>query len=135
LFPTLAQLCSVVPPENVQGQSLVPMLKDPSSVGRGWALTQVTRGGAQNRNRFFGYSLRTPRWRYTEWDQGKEGRELYDHDRDPKELTNLASDPKHANTINELSEQLQLAVKTTLPASGETPKIKEGMWAPLLAAP
>ncbi len=53
------------------GQSLVPMLKDPNFVGRGWALTQVTRGpatpaAAQRSNAkksFFGYSLRTPRWR------------------------------------------------------------------------
>ena len=43
LFPTLAELCGVSPPENLQGQSLVPMLKDPDVPGRGWALTQVTR--------------------------------------------------------------------------------------------
>jgi len=41
--------------------------------------------------RFFGYSLRTARWRYTEWDQGDQGRELYDHDADPRELVNLAA--------------------------------------------
>ncbi|MEQ1825272.1 MAG: sulfatase [Pirellula sp.] len=135
LFPTLAQLCGVTPPENIHGQNMVPILKDPKTVGRGWALTQVTRGGAQNRNRYFGYSLRTARWRYTEWDAGREGLELYDHDKDPKEIVNLAKDPAHSKTIAELSEQMKSAVKSSFPASGETPPIKDGLWAPLLAAP
>jgi iduronate 2-sulfatase len=146
LFPTLAELCGLKTPENVQGQSLVPMLKDPSVVGRGWAITQVTRGGGPNRatvtrdvssegKRFFGYTLRTPRWRYTEWDEGKQGRELYDHDADPREITNLANDPQHAQTIEELSLQLRAAVKSTFPPSGKTPEIQAGLWAPNLTEP
>ncbi len=144
IFPTLAKLCGVKPPANLQGQSLVPILKDPAVKGRGWALTQVVRGGGIRRfgaspatgddgNRFFGYSLRTPRWRYTEWDEGKQGRELYDHDADPKELTNLAEKTEHAATVTQLSEQLRAVVKTTFPATGETPKVQPGLWAPILA--
>ena len=102
--------------------------------GRGWAITQVTRGGGRN-GRFFGYTLRTPRYRYTEWDEGEEGRELYDHDADPRELTNLAEKPEHAKTVAELSKQLQAAVKTTFPPSGETPELREGLWAPNLTNP
>lgn len=146
LFPTLAELCGVTAPANVQGQSLVPMLKDPTVVGRGWALTQVVRGGGFRRfgaspaaadegKRFFGYSLRTPRWRYTEWDEGRQGRELYDHDKDPRELTNLAKDEAHANTVEELSQQIHIATKTTFPPSGQTPAIQAGLWAPNLTEP
>jgi iduronate 2-sulfatase len=145
LYPTLAELCGVDPPENLQGQSLVPMLKDASATGRGWALTQVTRGGRARRGpsvaegregpRFFGYSLRTPRWRYTEWDEGREGRELYDHDADPKELTNLADDPNYGQTVAELSQQLHEAVKSALPPSGQTPELREDVWAPNLTDP
>lgn len=144
LFPTLTELCGVKSSANIQGQSLVAMLKDPSTVGRGWAMTQVTRGpvgprATQNPNAkdksFFGYSLRTPRWRYTEWDSGNQGRELYDHDSDPLELTNLSSQPEHAKTVEELSKQLQSAAKSTFPPSGEIPEVKTAFWAPLLTEP
>ena len=133
LFPTLTELCGVKPPANVQGQSLVPLLKDPSATGRGWAITQVSRGGGAKQ--FFGYSLRTPRWRYTEWDEGAKGRELYDHDADPREITNMANDPAHAKTVDDLSHQLRAAAKTTFPPSGQTPEIKPGLWAPNLTDP
>lgn len=146
LYPTLAELCGVKAPGNLQGQSLVPMLKDPQVTGRGWALTQVMRGGGAARAsvttnvgadgpRFFGYSLRTPRWRYTEWQEGKKGRELYDHDADPRELTNLAEKPDYAKTVEELSQQVRVAAKTTFPASGVTPELQPGLWAPNLTEP
>lgn len=133
LFPTLAELTGIDKPNNLQGQSLVPMLKDPSFVGRGWALTQVTRGRPQER--WFGYSLRTPRWRYTEWDQGRAGRELYDHQTDPRELTNLAERPEHADTVKQLAAELKAAVESTFPADGKSPPVREGLWAPLLVKP
>ena len=147
LYPTLAELCGVKAPENLQGQSLAGILKDTSQPGRGWVLSQVVRGGGfkrmgasaaagDNGKRIFGYSLRTPRWRYTEWDEGREGRELYDHETDPKELTNLAEKADHAATLAELSKQLQAAAKASFPADGVTPKVQEaGMWAPNLTKP
>lgn len=146
VFKTLAELCQVDTPDNVQGQSLVPILKDATATGRGWALTQVVRGGGRARatvsrdngsqgNQFFGYSLRTPRYRYTEWDEGEQGRELYDHDKDPRELTNLADDPAHADTVKKLSQQLREAVGTTFPKSGKTPEVKPATWAPNLTNP
>jgi uncharacterized sulfatase len=39
-----------------------------------------------------GCSVRTERWRYTEWDDGRHGAELYDHQADPRELHNLAGE-------------------------------------------
>lgn len=139
LYPTLAELAGVRAPENLQGQSLVPILKDPSAKGRGWALTQVVRGGGQPKaggKRFFGYSLRTDRWRYTEWDEGAKGAELYDHENDSGELSNLAGKPEHAATVAELSERLRAAVKGSFPPDGTTPPIKEGPpWAPNLMEP
>ena len=126
LFPTLAELCGVTAPDNLQGQSLVPLLSDPQQPGRNWALTQVVRRGRQGQ--FFGYSLRTLRWRYTEWDQGRAGRELYDHEADPRELTNLADAPAHAEAQAQLASLLQKAVAGTLPAGGVIPTVKPGGW-------
>jgi iduronate 2-sulfatase len=146
LYPTLTELCGVKPPANLQGQSLVPMLKNASAAGRGWALTQVVRGGGFNRMgaspavgdkgaRIFGYTLRTTRWRYTEWDEGRKGRELYDHDADAKELTNLADVAAHSETVKSLSAQLREAAKSTFPADGKTPELGTATWAPNLTDP
>ncbi len=135
LYPTLTALCGVPGPDNLQGQDLGPMLRDPSHVGRGWALTQVERTRPEEPRRYFGYSLRTPRWRYTEWDEGAMGRELYDHEGDPKESTNLAARTSHAAVVERLSAELRAAVASTFPPSGRTPPLREGLWAPMLVAP
>ena len=138
LYLTLTELCGVDAPDNVQGQSLAPVLKDAKAEGRGWALSQVDRNrGAKSPEgkRYSGYSLRTPRWRYTEWDEGREGRELYDHERDPKELINLADNPAYATPVAEMSKQLRTAVEATFPPSGKAPTLREGMWMPNLTNP
>ena len=54
-----------------------------------------------------GRSVRTERFRYTEWDGGKEGTELYDQEKDPKEYHNLAKDPKYAGTAGAMQKLLQ----------------------------
>ncbi len=132
LFPTLANLCDVKTPENIQGQNLTPILADTSKPGRGWALTQVVRRQGKDQQTFFGYSLRTPRWRFTEWDEGQRGRELYDHESDPHELTNLAASNKHAETVAKLSTMLRNAAQSTMPASGKIPTVNGSKWIPFL---
>lgn len=133
LYPTLCEMCDVKGPSNLQGQSLVPMLNDPNEVGRGWALTEVARGN--RRDPEYGYTLRTPRWRFTMWNDGKNGLELYDHDQDPLEQTNLAKASAHAGLVEELSSRIRDAIAGTFPESGEIPVIKEGLWAPNLTNP
>lgn len=133
LYPTLTELCDVKAPDNLQGQSLVGLMEDPLGEGRGWALSQVQRN--QNKRRFFGYSLRTPNWRYTRWDDGRDGAELYDHRNDPLEITNLAHLPAHKDQRQILDTLMDKAIATTFPADGKTPQIQDRIWAPNLTNP
>ncbi len=105
VYPTLADLCGLEPPKGLEGKSLRPLLDDPSAVWKEGAITVVHRGGAGDKG-FLGRSIRTERYRYTEWDDGKKGVQLYDHDNDPHEYVNLAKDEKHAEVVKKLAKLL-----------------------------
>jgi uncharacterized sulfatase len=116
LYPTLADLASLTPPKNLQGVSLRPLLENPAAKWTRPAFTQVQRGN------FPGHSVRTDRWRYTEWDFGAKGAELYDHVIDPQEVHNLATDAKFATTVTEMKALL----KTIHPAPVDSGKARAG---------
>ncbi len=97
LFPTLAELCDVTPPDDLQGQSLVPMLRDSSVAGKQAAYTVVSRG------KELGKAIRTGQWRYTSWPGGEE---LYDLQNDPTEQKNLADSKQHSSTIKAMRTHL-----------------------------
>ncbi len=101
LYPTIADLAGLKPPENLEGTSLRPLLENPDAVWNSPAFTQVQRAG------FPGHSVRTERWRYTEWDSGAKGSELYDHTTDPQESHNIAGDPDYAATVAEMKALLK----------------------------
>jgi arylsulfatase A-like enzyme len=133
LYPTLMELCGLEGPAGLPGQSLVPLLRNPAAPGRGWALTQVNRR-SQGRD-YFGYSLRTERYRYTEWDGGEMGVELYDHQEDPGELKNLAKEDGTKELRGRLSRLMAEAVRGSYPESGLAPEVRPGLWTPILVAP
>ncbi len=106
LFPTLADLCRLEgTPANLDGRSLVPLLKNPRASWNKPAITQTQRGSGDKLIR--GYSIRTERYRYTEWNEGRDGAELYDEMKDPLEMHNLAGDPALARVRADLQRQLK----------------------------
>jgi iduronate 2-sulfatase len=119
LYPTLAELSGLRPPDNLEGTSLVPLLNRPDRPWKSGAFSMQGRGKerteAAKEIEFFGKTVRTERWRYTEWDEGRQGAELYDHRSDPLELRNLADDPGHARIRAELRELLHGGWKASLP--------------------
>ncbi len=101
IYPTLADLCSLEKPARLEGKSLMPLLKQADAPWDVPARTMTHHKDVE------GKSIRTPRWRYTEWGAGKQGVELYDHTNDPGEYNNLATSPQHAATVAELRRLLR----------------------------
>jgi arylsulfatase A-like enzyme len=87
VYPTLVELAGLKPAQGLEGTSLVPLINEPSKPWKSAAFSQFPRAGG-----IMGYSMRTNRYRYTEW-QDKQGkvvaRELYDHQTDPAETKNV----------------------------------------------
>jgi len=98
IYPTLAALAGLEAPLHLQGDSLVPWLRDPSHVGPSrFAYSVVSRGPN------FGHAIRNQRWRYAKWPDGEE---LYDLRRDPDELHNLAKQGEMASRLRSLRKEL-----------------------------
>jgi arylsulfatase A-like enzyme len=114
LYPTLCDLAGLPKPDHLQGDSFAVLLDDPSLQPVDAAFSQYPRGSNMGR------AIRTPRYRLIEWrhrDSGELlGRELYDHESDPDETTNLAGRSEYIELIEPLSARLQAA---RLPSLGE----------------
>ncbi len=89
LYPTLAELCGLPTPANVDGRSFAPLLADPAAPWAHAAYTVVAAHGKPA-----GLAVSTEQFRYLENADGS--RELFDVRADPREWVNLADQPAHA---------------------------------------
>ncbi|MEZ6136245.1 MAG: sulfatase [Pirellulaceae bacterium] len=118
IYPTLCDLANIPSPTGLAGRSLQPLINNPYAAWDGNAVTQVLRP-ADDRlpQAVMGCSIRTPRYRYTEWGEGEYGIELYDHHTDPNEFNNLAVHPDEQAAA--VIDRLQPLLRSK--ASGKTP--------------
>ena len=111
IYPTVADLCDLAPPADLEGVSLLSMLEDPTATVKTAAYTQHPRPAYyKGIPEAMGCSSRTANRRYTEWRDYKTGkvvaRELYDHQCDPRETKNLAGEEGRRNEMETLAEKL-----------------------------
>lgn len=120
MYPTIADLCGLAAPKTADGRSLRPLLENPARAWKGTAFSQVLRPG--DGHPIVGRSVRTDHWRYTDWGGGQAGAELYDHDNDPYEFTNLANNPKYKSIVEQLRPLLDKKINAKAPKTPFNPK-------------
>jgi arylsulfatase A-like enzyme len=144
VYPTLAELAGLTPPGDLDGRSLVPMLKDPLAKGRELVLSQFNRPWTPAVPEFMGYSIRTETHRYTRWVEWRSRKttaeELYDYTSQASatrdgafliEQQNMIANPAYAETLDRLRSKLDEVWSTRIklkptdaPATGE-PKTRK----------
>ena len=112
LYPTLAELAGLPLDSGLEGHSFVPLLESPDRPWKTAAFSQYRRviPGYGKVSRGMGYSMRTDRYRFTEWRvAGTDFREyeLYDHQTDPQENVNLANLSANQPLLNQLRKRMQ----------------------------
>ena len=109
VYPTLADLCGLPIPSNLEGTSFAPLLGNLDLPWKQAAFSQVKRGKLMGRN------VRTERYSYNTW--GSHGEELYDYDTDPHEYTNLATDSSYSTVLKRMRRLLKRGWQNAVPAS------------------
>jgi len=126
IFPTICELAGVPVPKELDGKSLVSVMKNPKTRIKEYSVSQYPRSSNQlaterlgwSDGQFMGYSIRTDRYRYTIWmknnyrsnkpysEELMVARELFDYEKDPDETVNVTDDKKYASVTNEMHQKM-----------------------------
>jgi arylsulfatase A-like enzyme len=100
IYPTLCDLAGIERPSQLQGESLVEVMKNPKAAGKKAVFSRIRNGD----------SVKTDRYRYTEWVNEKNkrlGHMLYDHQKNPDENVNVVDLPEYKNVVAEHNKMLE----------------------------
>lgn len=119
IYPTMCAACGIDIPENLEGASMLPLLEDPNRPWKKAAFTQISRPYLTDQDWVhMGYSMRTQRFRFTEWvDRHRTvvARGLYDLEKSRSETVNIADRPESAALVGTLADQLRDGWRAALP--------------------
>lgn len=109
LYPTICDLVKMPPPNHLEGESLIDVLRHPAKKRDSVALSEYPRF----RQKYYGRTLRTNGYRFVVWRETATGkvvdRELYDHTTDSLETTNVAKYVKYSDQVSALERRLDAA--------------------------
>ena len=115
--PSLCDICNVPLPGELEGSTLTPLFQNPDQLWKRAVFSQYPRE-IPGVGPGMGYSMRTKRYRYTEWaamDSPYKSRELYDYRVDPFESRNIATKPENVSLVNGMAGMLQEGWRGALP--------------------
>ena len=113
IYPTLCDACQLPIPEQLEGLSMVPVIREPTTP---WKSVVFSKTGKE----YGKQSIRTQRYRYSEFVKSTlPRRELYDHNTDPDEKVNIADLPENSTLVSHLSERLRAGWQAALPTHQE----------------
>jgi len=133
VYPTLCDLIKVPVPKYLDGISLAPAIYHPESQLREYAFSQYPREGAK----VMGYTIRTNRFRYTEW--MKDGyrtnlpydkkyvmaREMYDYEKDPLEKVSIIDKAEYTQEQGNLEKLFQESMQREYKSCTEYGKLAD----------
>jgi uncharacterized sulfatase len=120
IYPTVIELAGLPLSVNLPGRSMQSIMRNPQAEWDDFAITQILRPADKRLAKpVMGRSIRTARWRYSDWAEGKLGEELYDHFADPMEFNNLAVKPdlEAQKVIKTLRTKLAKKASGKIPAT------------------
>ena len=125
LYPTIASLCGLEIPAQLQGKDISPMLDDPTYEVRDTAFSV--------NGTWRGFLLRDDKWAYIQHaEDASKGIELFDMKADPKQYINLAKKPEYMPVVEAFKVKLAAKLKEVrtndlgLSYKGESPAASVG---------
>jgi arylsulfatase A-like enzyme len=119
VYPTLCRIAGLPTPADLDGASLVDLFENPDQLWKRAVFSQHPRE-IPGLGPGMGYSMRTGRYRYTEWgalDSPYRTAELYDYKGQPLEIENLANEPEAKTLANGLAAMMREGWRGSLPPS------------------